>query len=321
MFYRLFILFRDAVRQMPLLHFYVWKLRKAFWRLQSLGEARLPIVDGGPLLAEAIRANRPFAAGKMGFTESLGLNHYLKRTAALSQNREPPPYPPYASETLFINSGVFPREDKLFDRFAAIYRDTVKDMDLLVSWEIRGELKLFNLFAPLATLIWWGTIEPFLSNEPWSSTLEGKRVLVISPFAKSIQGQYARRTKLWRDQRILPAFALLTIRCPFSAGLVAPKHSDWMEALDDLKGQMDAIDFDVALIGAGAFSLPLATHAKRRGKVGIHIGGPLQVLFGIYGNRWKDLKEFQAFINESWVRPGKDETPEKVHKNENACYW
>ena len=120
---------------------------------------------------------------------------------------------------------------------------------------------------------------------------------------------------------MLPEFTLLTIRPPFSAGLVAPKHPDWMAALDDLKAQMDNINFDVALIGAGAFSLPLATHAKMRGKVGIHLGGVLQILFGIYGNRWKDDTEVQRFFNDNWVRPRKSETPEAVHKIENACYW
>lgn len=321
MLYRLFIFLRDNIRKFPLLHFYVWNLRKAIWRLQSIGERRRPIVDGGPVLAEAIRTRRPLAVGKLGFTESLGLNHFLKRTAARSENREPPLYPPYASDTLFVNSGVFPQQDVIFDKFVEIYQDAVGEMDVLISWHIRGELGLLNRLAPFATLIRWGTLEPFLSNEPWSFMLEGKRVLVISPFIKSIQQQYARRTEIWKDKRVLPKFTLLTIQCPFSAGLASPKHSDWMAALDDLKAQMDAVDFDVALIGAGAFSLPLATHAKRRGKVGIHLGGPLQVLFGVYGNRWKDNKEFQPYFNDSWVRPDKTETPETAQKNENACYW
>ncbi len=94
-----------------------------------------------------------------------------------------------------------------------------------------------------------------------------------------------------------------------------------MAALADLKTRMDAADFDVALVGAGAFSLPLVTHARRRGKVGVHLGGTLQVLFGVYGGRWKDNKDYQHFINGSWVRPDETETPPTVHKIENACYW
>ena len=59
---------------------------------------------------------------------------------------------------------------------------------------------------------------------------------------------------------------------------------------------MDTTDYDVVLIGAGAFSLPLVAHAKRRGKVGIHMGGSLQILFGILGKRWREDKDFEGFI-------------------------
>ncbi|WP_051335412.1 hypothetical protein [Methylocapsa acidiphila] len=296
-------------------------MRKAIWRLQAIAEPKRPLVPGGPLLAEAIRCARPLAAGKIGFTELLALNHFLKRDAALTKNRKPEPYPRYAFETLYINSGVFPQQDEFYDKFGAIYRNAVSDMDILVSWELQGEYKIFNSLGRRATLVPWGAVDPFLSDKPWSEALQGKRVLVVSPFAASIQKQYARRTSIWQDPRVLPEFTLLTILPPFSAGLVPPKHPDWIAALNDLKAQMDAQNYDVALIGAGAFSLPLATHAKQHGKVGIHMGGTLQVLFGVYGNRWKDNKAFHQYINENWVRPSPSETPDTVQKNENACYW
>lgn len=321
MLYKLYLYIRDTIRQFPAVHRIVWRARKAIWSLQNLGQPQRPIVEAGPILIEAISTGRPLAAGKIGFTELLGLNHYLKRKAAISKNREPAPYPPYTSDTLFINSGVFPQQDKLFDRFANIFYDRLGEMDVLASWGLNGETYMFNTAAPSATLVRRVSLEPYLSDNSWTSALEGKRVLVISPFIDTVRQQYSRRTEIWKDQRMLPAFTLETIRAPFSAGLVTPKHLDWMEALADLEGQMDALEYDVALVGAGAFSLPLATHAKRRGKVGVHMGGSLQLAFGIYGNRWKDDKEFQRFFNDSWVRPSKEETPEFVHKNENAAYW
>lgn len=321
MLHRLFIFLRDTSRKFPLLHFYVWKLRKAFWRLQSIGDRRRPIVDAGPVLMTAIRTAQPMAAGKIGLAELKGLTHFLRRVEDGQNKRALSMYPRYTAETLFLNAGVFPQRDDVFDKFGTIYRDAVKDMDVLVSWDLQGELKIFNKLAPLATLVPRTSLDPFFSAEPWSFALEGKRVLIVSPFTETIQRQYARRTELWRDSRILPEFTLLAVRCPLSAGIKPPEHSDWMAALDDLKAQMDAVDFDVVLVGAGAFSLPLVAHAKRRGKVGIHMGGTLQVLFGVYGARWKDNKEFQSFINESWVRPNENETPPTAHKIENACYW
>jgi hypothetical protein len=165
-------------------------------------------------------------------------------------------------------------------------------------------------------------LEPYFSARPWSRALKGKRVLVISPFVDSIQKQYARRMELWDHPDILPAFELMTLRAPFSAGLVPPPQStDWLKALEKMKNEMDGMDYDVVLVGAGAFSLPLAVHAKEQGKVGIHLGGSLQILFGIVGKRWKEIKDFKRFIKPSWRSPSPQETPNKCTLIEGGCYW
>ena len=319
MLYELTVTARDMMRKSRAVQNVVWRTRKAIWRAQSLGEARRPLVEAGPILAEAVRSARPLAAGKMGLSELRGFLHFLKRTAQAPGKKSP--YPRYVVELLHLNAGVFPSEDELFDRFGAIFRDAVKQMDILVSWDLPKELSIFNRFAPYAALVPRVSLDAFYSSEPWTSALEGKRVLVISPFANSIRRQYARRTLIWKDPRILPEFTLHTVRAPLSAGLVPPAHKNWVAALDDLKAQMDALDYDVALVGAGAFSLPLATHAKARGRIGVHLGGTTQFLFGVYGGRWKDNPDFAAYINEDSIRPGETETPQTVQKIENGCYW
>ena len=66
----------------------------------------------------------------------------------------------------------------------------------------------------------------------------------------------------------------------------------------------------------------LAAHAKRNGKIAIHLAGWTQMLFGIYGNRWiEDQPEYHRFVNEYWIRPSEKERPDNVDKVENACYW
>lgn len=50
---------------------------------------------------------------------------------------------------------------------------------------------------------------------------------------------------------------------------------------------MDKIDYDICLIGCGAYGFPLAAHAKRKGKKAVHLGGALQLLFGIKGKDGK----------------------------------
>ena len=94
-----------------------------------------------------------------------------------------------------------------------------------------------------------------------------------------------------------------------------------------MKRQMEKIDFDIALIGCGAYGFPLASHAKKIGKIGFHIGGELQLIFGIIGKRYEDLNTVNSFIvkrkmiNKYWCRPNIKERPKNYKKVEDGCYW
>ena len=88
-----------------------------------------------------------------------------------------------------------------------------------------------------------------------------------------------------------------------------------------MKSQIDKIDFDIALIGCGAYGLPLAAHVKRAGKIGVHMGGCLQILFGIMGKRWDEHPIISKLYNDNWVRPSELEKPKSYLKVEDGCYW
>lgn len=81
------------------------------------------------------------------------------------------------------------------------------------------------------------------------------------------------------------------------------------------------MNFDVALVGCGAYGLPLAARLKRQGKKAIHLGGALQILFGIKGGRWDSRPEFKKFYNDAWVRPGEEHRPIAYQLVEDGCYW
>jgi hypothetical protein len=103
--------------------------------------------------------------------------------------------------------------------------------------------------------------------------------------------------------------------------MIPPRHRDWFETLGELKNDMGSEPFDIAIIGAGAYSLPLAVHAKEMGRKAIHLGGATQLFFGIRGRRWDDQVEFQRLFNESWCRPAAADTPPGRHSVEDGCYW
>lgn len=310
-----------VIRKFPVLHKAIWNTRQSHNAIKRRLLVGREIVDCAPFLEKAITEKIPFAAGKMGSIEAAALTTFLVRKKAQAAGNKPKAYGPHITYMLFISAGVFPQSEKTFDRFGEVYLDAVKGCDALVSWDVAGEAEIFRAHCPRTILVKLMSLEPYFCATPWSRALEGKRVLVISPFATSIEKQYARREALWDDERILPAFKLMTLRAPFAAGLVPPESPDWFEALDRMKEMMDGMHYDVMLIGAGAFSLPLAVHAKRKGKVGIHMGGALQILFGITGGRWRENPYFKPFIKESWCSPSPEETPTEFKRMENGSYW
>lgn len=227
-------------------------------------------------------------------------------------------------------SGFFPAEIPQIERFCKLMLQDIPEVDILGSW-----LDNERLVKPMlnAKKIHLRLLEPFWSDNPWTKVLKDKKVLVIHPFVTSIQNQYNQREFLFKNKDILPSFKSLTIiEAVQSLGKGDSRFVDWFQALNYMKSQMDKADYDVCLVGAGAYGFHLAAHAKRMGKKGIHIGGALQLLFGIKGNRWEDPKYgvevwgiplgfYPALMNEHWIRPQKNETPLNANSVEGACYW
>lgn len=165
---------------------------------------------------------------------------------------------------------------------------------------------------------------------PWSARLKGKKVLVIHPFERSIRMQYEKnREKLFSNKPeqadILPEFELKTIKAVQTiAGERDDRFKDWFEALDWMKSECHKMDFDVAIIGCGAYGFNLAAEIKRMGKIVIHLGGVTQILFGIKGKRWENGgcgKEMNQYMNSYWVRPLEEEKPKGSNEVEGGCYW
>lgn len=160
-------------------------------------------------------------------------------------------------------------------------------------------------------------LEPHVHPDPWSTALEGRKVLVVHPYEASIRSQYEKRELLFKDRRFLPDFELKTVKAVQTIANTPSPFPDWFHALDHMKEQIDRTDYDIAIIGAGAYGLPLAAHIKRQGKKAVHLGGSTQFMFGIIGKRW----EGHPLINEHWVRPLEEETPKQAAMVEGGCYW
>lgn len=217
------------------------------------------------------------------------------------------------------SAGFFPFDDANRERFARRMLQDCAQVDLLGSWLQDERLVADHLAAaarvPLADL------EPYLHADPWSEALAGRRVLVIHPFAASIQRQYQKRRLLFSDPRVLPEFELLALPAVQTIGRSDQRFGSWFEALEFMEEEVARLDFDVAIIGAGAYGLPLGAHCKRLGRKAVHLGGATQILFGIRGRRWDAWPAYQALFNEHWTRPLAEETPRTAREVEGGCYW
>ena len=279
-------------------------------------------VNSSFYLFNKFESNKSFACGKIGNCELLCIYNYF---ICQHKNITPIQWSLNVIEETYNNTGVFPKTEEARIEFINQVTNDLKDIDALAWWSMFNmdfEARFIKKHSPNCELIDLQSLEPFYSGSPWTEHLQGKKVLVVSPFTDTIQKQYKIKDKLWKDSRILPDFELLTIKHQHSPGIDKPsKYSSWTEMIADLKKQIDRIEYDIMLIGAGASALPLVAHAQRSGKKAVHLGGPLQLLFGIKGGRWDNGDIGKVFYNEYWTRPLLEETPEKFKNIEGGCYW
>jgi len=309
-------------------------LRKLYTK--SFGKTpEKPVCEQDPDIAsqiiyDALVSDKPCMIARFGSTELLCLKNYL----GVKNNKGK--YLDYICgkaqqwwwEKNIINqmqqwSGFFPsREDKI-EQFCELMIKDMPQVDVLGSWLV--DEKLFERELKNCPKINLELLNPYFSNIPWTKALEEKKVLVVHPFANDIMQQYQKRELLFKNN-ILPNFELITIKAVQSLAEEETEFKDWFEALDYMKAEIDKVDYDICLIGCGAYGFPLAAHVKRNGKKAVHVGGSLQLLFGIKGKRWENsnynpIYNYAQLMNEYWIYPSDDSKPKNANIVENACYW
>ena len=288
-----------------------------------------------------LTSDKPCMISRLGSTEAICVNNYIaisdKRPMCekiwdyITDNTQTPWWFEDHFHFMNIYSGIFPEGKDIAERFAKRYLQDIPEIDLLGCWLYSEK------FMPLredVQKVYLEMLYPFFVKRPWTLALKGKKVLVIHPFEETIKQQYAKRELLFDDKNILPEFELKVLKAVQSVAGIKTEYKDWFEALHSMEEKISLIDFDIAIIGCGAYGLPLAAYIKRMGKKAIHMGGGTQLLFGIYGKRWleeyKDTKIFNGhtidvnykrIFNEHWCYPLDIDTPKNAFKVDNACYW
>lgn len=322
-------------------------MTEKFWKLLRIGYAKTtgyslpPLVyekdaeKASAMIYDLLSTDKPCMIARFGATEIATLVNYLGVKQGKPKNICKYIkgdyldwwWYPKMQEFMKNSSGFFPPTEENLVRFCEMMLEDMKEVDLLGSWQIkeyyfREQLKNTQKVGLIL-------LEPWRSENPWSRILEGKKVLIIHPFARTIKSQYEKRELLFRNKKILPEFDMHIIPAVQSLNGISGNFADWFETLDWMKSEIDKCDYDYALIGCGAYGFPLAAYVKRQGKKAIHLGGVLQLLFGIWGRRWNDpdawIQEgtprgfYPGLKNDAWVSPGEEYMPE--NPLENGCYW
>lgn len=216
-------------------------------------------------------------------------------------------------------AGFFPNNKKLMADFVEIYKHAASKLDILAVWN--GYEEFMPGVPEELLLCGLRDIEPWFSQHPWTKFLEGKSVLIVHPFDNTIKSQYYNfRTEIFQNKEILPNFELKIIKAVQSiADEKEQSYKDWFHALNIMKEQIKSENFDIAIIGCGAYGFPLAAYVKEIGKQAIHLGGVTQLLFGIKGKGWEKIPDYHTFRGDAWVYAS--EIPKGFQKVEGGRYW
>ena len=275
-------------------------------------------------IAGRIETGKPTLLARLGLTEGYIMGQYCEKK--LSNNRE---YDPNTISWFFSTSGFFAddyqnKEDAV-DKYALMSLDGLQECDYL-SATFPPKVYIpyfFKHYATKATPT-FSDFGPYFDKpiaETWVRALKGKKVLVINSFTDSIEYQYKRKELLAKSKDyVLPDFELLTYKTYVTqVGERPGEFKNFFQVLDKMLNDINKINFDVALIGAGAYGFPLSVEIKKMGKIALETCSRTPLFFGVYGER--DVKQgIEEYMTEAWIRP-MEEPPKKYKDIEGGCYW
>lgn len=279
------------------------------------------------LIAEMLTRNDPVMIGRLGRVELKAMiaHENYSRMNSIERIYEwaNHGYLPYSKDSFMNftkNAGFFPIEKHHIQKFYDLMIESMETVDILgSSAETESKYAEHLINTKVCSL---PDLEPYYYEEPWSRTLYKKKVLVIHPFVESIKHQFnLNRELLFPGKDVLPEFELHCLPAVQSIAGTASNYSSWYDAFESMLDKTKAIDFDIAIIGCGAYGFPLAAKIKQNGKKAIHLGGATQILFGIKGARWDTHPIISKFYNQHWIRPASSEIPKNYKAVENGCYW
>lgn len=286
-------------------------------------------------LKTAIEKNIGYATGKNGNSQQYW-NYYeifLKKEMDRDKIRQ---YEEKFEHHFLKNTGIFPCTPDFILKYSKFYIAHVRNLDCLgVFPEVcyPRELEMIKYYKLKNKLTHYRNQEPDRSspsNEKncYLQYFQDKKILLICPFAgllkeratkEIFEGVWSKTGKKWFYPKSVDALE-------FPYGFSPETHKKYPTALDlfeHITTEIDKKDFDIALIAAAGLAIPIASYVKSIGKIGIDLGGHLQVLFGVLGERWRRWGEpwKKKYITDWWIDMPVKYRPKETDVCDKGAYW
>ena len=277
-----------------------------------------------------IESNEPFIISRMGIGAETYITYEYSMTRKINTNY---------LQMLSNNTGIYNVNSNTILLYIQFYSEAIKNSKALATFPtyIINEQNYFTNTYHL-TQIHSRSVEPFYSCleniKPWTHSLYGKKVLIINPFIESMKKQLANHFQIFKDpnKKIFLDNQEFIFYKSYQTSAGNHIHKNWLETFtlmcNDIKKLDNELHFDIALLGCGGYGLPLCNFIKTKlNKSAIYIGGGLQLLFGVMGQRWENRDDWKQIINDNqepnnrFIRPSGDEIINNKNAIENGCYW
>ena len=230
-------------------------------------------------------------------------------------------------------SGLYPPTPAFAREFVPRYVSDLRTLDVIGTFSTHMAVELARFHGIPGELVPYKSMEPNRSvpaddSACWLQLLRGRRVLIVAPFADLLRERATQDTfeRVWSriGKRWFHPAQVESVEFPYGFDpATRARHPTALDLRDWICSRIDAREFDVALIAAGGLAIPLAAHIKRSGRIGISLGGHLQVLFGVLGQRWRVRESWsRRYFNDAWIdMPEPYRPPRWQQLTDGGAYW
>ena len=228
-------------------------------------------------------------------------------------------------KNMLYGAGILFKNKDDLNQYVNIYNTSVKNTTLLGVWDggMYNQAKEYYDFLnkiPTNKICAHGLEPYYFMNEPTYKCIPHKKILIITSHKETTLGQLSKLDKIHNK----PIFenAEFYIYKPAQQNAGSHDSNSWLFHYNNMKRELADIkktfDFDIALVSAGGFGMPLCNYIYTELNTStIYVGGALQIFFGIIGARWLN----NVHRNEYWVKTLTIDRPLNTMLCEGGCYW